>query len=641
MNPVAQLFVRLALLHLIVGSAMGSAMLVAKAGILADTLYVGDWITHAVIMGVGFMTQFALGVGQWILPKWGRHRNRGPQAPVYVGVALLNLGVLLVALHIRAPGFAAIAVSVLLVAGASLPRVRALAVPVLLLCLVALRASPSHAEAPGAAVYQRACAACHGADRLGAMGPVLIPDNLARLKKSAAYEVVRQGRMATTMPAFAEQLSPAEITEVVDWIYTAPATAPVWGAVQIVGSHTAGSPLVPVDGKAKTKLPSSVDPLNLFVVVEAGDQHVSIVDGDALTVLARFPSRFALHGGPKFTSDGRFVYFGSRDGYVTKYDLYTLSVVAEIRVAISLRNVALSPDDKWLFAANQVPATIVVLSAQTLELVQVFEPRSATGTVSRVSAAYQAAPRGSVIAALKDAPELLEFTLPTGGRKPFYAMGPLSEERLRAGMVDGVRRIVLPRPMDDFFFAPGYRSVIGSSRSGGTAVVDLTTGATLAELPITGMPHLASGISWTVAGHTQLATPNLGKASLAVIDPVAWRVVTEVTTDGPGFFLRSHENLAEAWADGAMGTTRDTIMVVDKASGRIVKRLTPAPGKVANHVEFDRYGKYALVSVSELAGELVVYDAHTYAVVKRLPMSKPVGKYNVYNKTRGSEGTSH
>jgi hypothetical protein len=40
-------------------------------------------------------------------------------------------------------------------------------------------------------------------------------------------------------------------------------------------------------------------------------------------------------------------------------------------------------------------------------------------------------------------------------------------------------------------------------------------------------------------------------------------------------------------------------------------------------------------------GALVVYDAATFREVKRLPMRKPVGKYNVYNKITRSEGTSH
>ena len=38
------------------------------------------------------------------------------------------------------------------------------------------------------------------------------------------------------------------------------------------------------------------------------------------------------------------------------------------------------------------------------------------------------------------------------------------------------------------------------------------------------------------------------------------------------------------------------------------------------------------MSVWENDGALVVYDAATLEEVKRLPMRKPVGKYNVYNK---------
>ena len=43
----------------------------------------------------------------------------------------------------------------------------------------------------------------------------------------------------------------------------------------------------------------------------------------------------------------------------------------------------------------------------------------------------------------------------------------------------------------------------------------------------------------------------------------------------------------------------------------------------------------------EDVGEVIVYDSKTLEIVKRLPMSKPVGKYNVYNKINLSEGTSH
>jgi hypothetical protein len=48
-----------------------------------------------------------------------------------------------------------------------------------------------------------------------------------------------------------------------------------------------------------------------------------------------------------------------------------------------------------------------------------------------------------------------------------------------------------------------------------------------------------------------------------------------------------------------------------------------------------------LVSIWEMEGALIVYDAQTLEEVKRLPMKKPVGKYNVFNKITRSSGTSH
>ena len=81
--------------------------------------------------------------------------------------------------------------------------------------------------------------------------------------------------------------------------------------------------------------------------------------------------------------------------------------------------------------------------------------------------------------------------------------------------------------------------------------------------------------------------------------------------------------------------------VIDKQTLKIVKTLRPAPGKTVAHVEFDRYGKYALVSVWEQDGAVIVYDAKTLAELRRIPMRKPSGKYNVWNKIKFSEGTSH
>ena len=183
--------------------------------------------------------------------------------------------------------------------------------------------------------------------------------------------------------------------------------------------------------------------------------------------------------------------------------------------------------------------------------------------------------------------------------------------------------------------------VIGSSREGGTRVLDLDLGRITHNLDIEGMPHLASGITWKYGDTTVLATPNIQKPEISIIDMQTWEVIKRIPTEGAGFFMRSHENTPYAWTDVFFGEKRDLMHVIDKQTLEIVKTLKPAPGKTSAHIEFTRDGKHALLSIWEMDGELVVYDGDALEEVKRIPMSKPVGKYNVYNKITRSEGTSH
>ena len=90
-----------------------------------------------------------------------------------------------------------------------------------------------------------------------------------------------------------------------------------------------------------------------------------------------------------------------------------------------------------------------------------------------------------------------------------------------------------------------------------------------------------------------------------------------------------------------MSAQRDTLTLIDKRTLQVAHTLRPRPGKTTAHVEFTRDGRYALVSVMETPGELLVIDAATLREVAALPMMKPIGKYNVHNKVTRSEGTSH
>ncbi|HPR07233.1 MAG TPA: cytochrome D1 domain-containing protein, partial [Denitromonas sp.] len=416
---------------------------------------------------------------------------------------------------------------------------------------------------------------------------------------------------------------------------------PKWDVEQIVASRIVHADVATLPAKAKFE----ADLMNLFLVVEAGDHHVSILDGDKLERIHRFPSRFALHGGPKFSPEGRFVYFASRDGWVSKYDIWNLTLVAEVRAGINTRNLAVSSDGKVVAVANYLPHSLVLLDSD-LNMIKVIDVTDKEGTKSsRVSAVYDAAPRKSFVAALKDVPEVWEISydpavedIPVGLIHDFkYKEGAFLRGYLNP------RRTPLADILDDFFFTQDYSELIGATRAGKKGqVVHLDVRKKIADLDLGGMPHLGSGITWEWHGHTMMASPNLEEGKITVIDVKDWSVVKEIKTLGPGFFMRSHENSRYAWTDSMMSpTAKDTLQVIDKETLEVVAQLRPEPGKTVAHIEFTRDGRYAIASLWEDDGALIVYDAVTLKEVKRLPARRPVGKYNLYNKITRSSGTSH
>ncbi|MBL9050757.1 MAG: c-type cytochrome [Tabrizicola sp.] len=508
--------------------------------------------------------------------------------------------------------------------------------------LVALLAAPALAKPDGAAIYADLCASCHAETRLGGKGPALIPESLGRLKGEKLAAVISDGRAMTQMPGFAATLSPEDIAAVADYIAAPLAETPVWGEAEIMATRSLRDDYTPAAAPV-----FAADPMNVTLVVETGDSHVSVLDGDTFDVLDRFETPFAVHGGPKFSSDGRFVFIMSRDGWVQKYDLWSLSEVGRVRAGLNSRNIAMSSDGKWLAVANYLPKTLTILNAEDLSVAKVFEVTGRKGEPSRVAAVYQAPERGTFVLALKDVPEIWEVAFTEDG-------GPYTEgfvHSSEAGVEEALgvekglfarRRIEVSAPLDDFFFSPDYRELIGANREGETGVVvNLDVGREIASLPLPGMPHLGSGISWERNGHRVVAIPHLNEPRISVIDMEDWSLVKVIETSGPGFFLRSHAGTPYLWADVFTGEHKGEMHIIDKQSLEVVKVLTPEPGKTVAHTEFTRNGKHALVSIWEMDGAVIVFDAATLAEVKRLPMVKPSGKYNVWNKITFEDGTSH
>src|SRR3972149_10651245 len=96
------------------------------------------------------------------------------------------------------------------------PRLPATAFATLLV-FVAVTSRAAGTDAPS--LYAEHCASCHGAGRLGGIGPALLPENLGRLKREEAIAAIRDGRVATQMPAFKDKLSTERITQLAGLLY--------------------------------------------------------------------------------------------------------------------------------------------------------------------------------------------------------------------------------------------------------------------------------------------------------------------------------------------------------------------------------------------------------------------------------------
>lgn len=496
-------------------------------------------------------------------------------------------------------------------------------------------ATEAGADAP--ALYREHCAACHSENRLGGTGPALIPETLGRMYGPQLEKVISEGRPATQMEGFGAVLKAEEIAAIASWLETPLADAPGWTVEDANDSRDMVADYTPAEAPV-----FAADPMNITLVVETGDHHVSVLDGDTFEVLDRFATPFAVHGGPKFSPDGRFVFVMSRDGWVQKYDIWSLSVVGQVRAGLNARNIAMSGDGKWLAVANYLPQTLAILSTEDLSVVKVIDVAGPDGVPSRVSAVYQAPTRESFVLALKDIPEVWEVFY--GANPPHY--GFVHDYRIEGAPKPAgpfpLRKIKVSDIMDDFFFDLSYEHLIGASRDGERGLVlDMVLGKEVAEIDLPGMPHLGSGITWERDGTTVMATPHLKEGVISVIDMEGWKTVRQIKTMGPGFFMRSHSTSPYAWADVFFGPNKDKMHIIDKQTLEIVRTLDPAPGKTVAHVEFTKDGSHALVSIWEDDGAVIVYDARTLEEVRRLPMKKPSGKYNVWNKISFEAGTSH
>ncbi|MDH5716966.1 MAG: nitrite reductase [Spirochaetia bacterium] len=444
----------------------------------------------------------------------------------------------------------------------------------------------------GKEVYLKHCSSCHHPERFGISAPPLLPETLANKKDNEILDIIKNGLLSTNMKPFNDKLNDNEILSIIKFIRT-PGPEIKWGTKEIQSSKN-----IP-ETKALAIKPN-IDMLNLFMIVEGGKGLVHFMDGDTFNLLDNVYVG-AIHGGPKFDSEMHNAYLGGRAGWVVKYSLVDWKDAGRIRVGINTRNIAISPDGKLLAAANTLPESIVIVNPETMEPVKVID---APGTPSAV---YSLKKGNAFIVCFRNNPELW-----------FINYNDLS---LTKAPVD--------QPFSDFFIGPDEKYFIGAARKAKhMSIFDISKKKVTKTVNTVSMPHLASAALWNSKNKEYAAFPHIGSPTLTVVEINSWKVLKNIQLKGSGFFARTHENIDHIWAD----SNTNTIELINKKTLKKEFEVTPDNEKKAMHIEFTKNGDYALVSIWEKEGGIVIYDTKTLQEIKRIPLVKPVGKYNATNK---------
>lgn len=92
MPLASRIFLRLALIHLVAGSAMGAWLLGAKGGWPPAA---PEWLrpAHIEMLLLGWLLNLIMGTAYWILPRHATGPARGRTGPVVFALVALNAGV--------------------------------------------------------------------------------------------------------------------------------------------------------------------------------------------------------------------------------------------------------------------------------------------------------------------------------------------------------------------------------------------------------------------------------------------------------------------------------------------------------------------------------------------------------------------
>lgn len=358
----------------------------------------------------------------------------------------------------------------------------------------------------------------------------------------------------------------------------------------------------------------SWNPHNLMLVVEKDAEKLLAIDGTTHEVIGRVHNVGFQPHTSVFSSDAKFMYIISRDGWLTKISLETLEPIKSVLVGENSRGTALTDNDKYIAIGNYAPGNLVILDTDTMEILKTIALNvtiDGKEIESRAGAVVEDGNR--IIVALKDA----------------NSVWAIDTDQSDFPVTDKFENIGENVPaLHDAFLTPNGEYYIVASQGSKTAwVLDLTTMKPIAEIETGETPHTGPGAAWG----DYIYVPALGEGLITVIDTKTWKPAKYIKTGGPGLFVRSYSkdpSYPYVWADTAFGDYKDEIYVIDARINEIVETIVPVEGESSWHPEFTYDGKSVYI-VSQTANEVEVYDAYTFEIVKRIEANTPSAISNV------------
>lgn len=358
----------------------------------------------------------------------------------------------------------------------------------------------------------------------------------------------------------------------------------------------------------------SWNPRQLMLVVEKDAEDILAIDGTTHEPIGRVRDVGFQPHTSVYSSDAKYMYIISRDGWLTKINLQTLQPEVSVSVGKNSRGTALTDNDKYVAVGNYDPGNLVILDARSMKILKTIPLTAGTGSTQVASRAGAVVEDGNrIIVALKDATSVWAIDTDQSGF-------PVTDKFTDIG--DGT-----PALHDAFLTPDGSFYIVASQGSKTAWVLDLTTMKPVAEVVTGETPHTGPGAAWG----KYIYVPSLGEGLITVIDTTTWKPAKYIKTGGPGLFVRSYSkdpSYPYVWADTAFGDHKDEIYVIDARINEIVKTIIPVKGESSWHPEFTYNGKFVYV-VSQSANEVEVYDAHTFNLVKRIKSDTPSAISNV------------